>query len=494
MNFLEAFDKPFSTWRGDLDWSPWRTYLKALTATPLTDNDRPLFEQCTGRTTEFEKPPSESWLIVGRRGKKSATAAMIAVTAAAFGDWNRCLAPGEMGRVLVCAFVKEQAKLVRQYCESILRSRPDLEDLIRFTDKDSITLSTGIIIQVVASSFRSVRGPSVVCAVLDEVAAWYSTDSANPDFEVVRAIRPAMVTTRKHGAVMIGLSSPHAKKGVLWERFRDHFGNNDSRVLVWRAATEVMHPEVDRDEIARDYADDPSAASAEYGALFRDDLQSFLDAELLDKLTRSSPLELPPREGIRYFCFCDPSGGRADAMTLAISHREENRVVIDLVRAIKAPFDPAQATKEFADIAKEYRCREVTGDAYSGAWVGSAFAEHNITYKTSKLNKSQIYLETLPMFTREEIELPDHRPLLVELAQLERRTARGGKDSVDHPARCHDDMANAVCGALNLASGKKKSKPCKLADLSADNTEVSTVHEANDGYPPEGKTFHSTWL
>jgi hypothetical protein len=29
---------------------------------------------------------------------------------------------------------------------------------------------------------------------------------------------------------------------------------------------------------------------------------------------------------------------------------------------------------------------------------------------------------------------------------LERRTARGGRDSIDHPPGAHDDLANAVAG------------------------------------------------
>jgi hypothetical protein len=35
---------------------------------------------------------------------------------------------------------------------------------------------------------------------------------------------------------------------------------------------------------------------------------------------------------------------------------------------------------------------------------------------------------------------------------LERRTGRSGKDTVDHEARDRDDIANAACGALVLAS------------------------------------------
>jgi hypothetical protein len=36
---------------------------------------------------------------------------------------------------------------------------------------------------------------------------------------------------------------------------------------------------------------------------------------------------------------------------------------------------------------------------------------------------------------------------------LERRTARGGRDSIDHAPGGHDDLANAVAGAVALALG-----------------------------------------
>ena len=449
-SLLAAFDGPFATWRGDADWRPWRAFLKALTAQPLDADERALFERCTGRTRELDAPASEAWLVVGRRGRKSATAAMIGVHAAVFGDWSSCLAPGEQGRVLIAAFVKDQARLVRSYCEAILRSRPELEALIESTDRESIALANGIVIQVAASSFRSIRGPSVVCAILDELAIWHSDESANPDAEVIRAVRPAMLTTRKRGALLIGLSSPYAKRGVLWERFRDHHGNDDSRVLVWRADTATMNPDVDPAEIEAAYRDDPTGAPAEYGALFRDDVASFLDAELLEPLTRSSPLELPPRDGLVYRAFVDPSGGRGDAMTLAIAHREGDRNVVDLVRAVPAPFDPAAVVADFAALLRDYRLRETTGDAYSGEWVATAFRDQGIAYRPSPENKSGLYLAALPLFARGGVELPDHRLLLTELARLERRTARGGKDSVDHPRGASDDAANAACGALVL--------------------------------------------
>jgi hypothetical protein len=41
--------------------------------------------------------------------------------------------------------------------------------------------------------------------------------------------------------------------------------------------------------------------------------------------------------------------------------------------------------------------------------------------------------------------------LLVQLVGLERRTARGGRDSIDHAPGAHDDLANAVAGLTAVA-------------------------------------------
>jgi hypothetical protein len=41
--------------------------------------------------------------------------------------------------------------------------------------------------------------------------------------------------------------------------------------------------------------------------------------------------------------------------------------------------------------------------------------------------------------------------LLTQLVGLERRTARGGRDSIDHAPGAHEDLANAVAGLAAVA-------------------------------------------
>ena len=56
----------------------------------------------------------------------------------------------------------------------------------------------------------------------------------------------------------------------------------------------------------------------------------------------------------------------------------------------------------------------------------------------------------LPMLNAGRCSLLDNQRLISQLCGLERRTARGGRDSIDHAPGGHDDIANAVAGALLL--------------------------------------------
>ena len=143
-------------------------------------------------------------------------------------------------------------------------------------------------------------------------------------------------------------------------------------------------------------------------------------------------------------------------MTLAIAHKRDDVAVLDLVREVVPPFSPEQVVDEFAETLKSYRVHQVTGDAYSGEWVREQFRNRDIPYRISERNRSRLYLERLSMLNSGTCELLDNRKLILQLSQLERRTARSGNDSVDHAPGSHDDVANAAAGALIEAAGNEK--------------------------------------
>jgi hypothetical protein len=94
-----------------------------------------------------------------------------------------------------------------------------------------------------------------------------TTKAANPDSEVLNAIGPGMATIPN--SMLLALSSPYAKRGVLWDAFRRWHGKEDAEALVWRADTRTMNPSVPQSVITRAMEKDEAKARAEFLAEFR---------------------------------------------------------------------------------------------------------------------------------------------------------------------------------------------------------------------------------
>lgn len=84
-----------------------------------------------------------------------------------------------------------------------------------------------------------------------------------------------------------------------------------------------------------------------------------------------------------------------------------------------------------------------------------AFSRHGITYEPSAKPKSDLYRDLLPKLASGEVDLIDNPRLINQLCGLERRTARGGRDSIDHAPGAHDDVCNAVAGLVGALSGTR---------------------------------------
>lgn len=460
MNIIDAIHDPalFRPLFKDLaTWRPWLVVLKAMFGLKLDRAEKVLFLKLSGRETAPRRPVLEAWWIFGRRAGKSFIVALLACFLACFFDYRPFLGPGERGIVMVISCDRRQSRVIMRYITAILNSVPMLRDMIARQDAESIDLTNGITIEITTASFRSIRGYTIVTCICDEIAFWRAEDSANPAEEILTAVRPAMSTVPN--AMLIGLGTPYRKAGVMYEAQRRYYGK-DSDVLVLQAPTRVMNPTVSQRVIDRAFEHDPANASAEYMAEFRNDVGSFLDGDVIESAIEPGCRERAPLEACHYQAFCDVSGGRGDAFTLAIAHRDEKRkrVVLDVCRGVKPPFDPATVVKDFAALLKTYRCHSVRGDEYGAEWVVSAFRSlpHNITYLPSEHTKNEVYLESLPLFMTGGIDLLDVQSLTMQLLQLERRTSRSGRDTVQKPPNGHDDYANAACGALILVAQQDK--------------------------------------
>jgi hypothetical protein len=454
VNIIQAIEDKnlFGTlFRDPRTWRAWGIFARALFGLPIAAGaDRALFRECTG----LEAPPGararEAFVVCGRRSGKSFMSAVIA-SFLAVQDWTRYLGAGERGHVFIIATDKAQASIIKGYVSGIFHSTKTLRSMLRKETGEALELRNAITIMVKTASFRTVRGYTLLACILEEMAFYRSDESANPDKEILAAVRPALATIPE--SLLLGISTPYSRAGALWDMYRANFGQ-PGRTLIWKAPTKTMNPTVSDEVIEAAMRDDPEAARAEWLAEWRSDVSQFITLDLLEAVTVPDRKELPPAKGLAYVAFLDPSGGRQDSMTLAIAHLDgrTDRVVVDAAREARPPFAPKSVVEEFAQLLKDYGIREATSDRFGGEWVVEAFRDQGIEVQPAEMTASELYAEALPLITNGAVELLDHQRLRGQFTNLERRTRPGGKDMISHFRGSHDDLANAAAGAMVLAS------------------------------------------
>lgn len=430
-------------------WRAWLVFLRALYGLPLDAKDADTFRRHTGRSNY--DPPAGGWrevaCVVGRQSGKT----RIAATVAAFEAILSAPEPDatELYSLLIAQDQRAALRVLFSYARAPFDRVPVLSRSVETRRAESITLSSGCVLAAYPCRPVAVRGIRARVAVVDELAFFRSSEGFAVDAEMLRAVRPCLATT---GGKLIVLSSPYAQSGALYDLHRRHHGRDDSDVLVWQATAPQMNPTLPADYLRRMQADDPEAYRSEVLGEFRAGIATFLDPDALTACVTEGVRERAPEPKFRYSAFVDPSGGRRDAFTLAIAHREGDRAVLDVLRAWRPPFNPAGVIAEAADVLKPYRVFQVLGDRYAGEFPAEQFRTHGIRYQTCDRDRSALYLGLLPLVQAERVLLLDQPELLRELRGLERRRGASGRDRVDHAPGAHDDRANAAAGALVFAS------------------------------------------
>ena len=154
----------------DPSWAPWHTFLGAVFGLELDTDEIGRYRLYTGRCQAPTQPVREVWTIVGRRGGKSQVAALLTVFLTLFRRYT--LARGERGVVMVLAADRRQARVVMRYIGGLINAVPALAAKITRCTAEAIDFNNGISVEIHTSSFRSVRGYTVVAVILVEVAYW----------------------------------------------------------------------------------------------------------------------------------------------------------------------------------------------------------------------------------------------------------------------------------------------------------------------------------
>jgi hypothetical protein len=433
----------------------WRVVAKLIDGLPLTEpREIELFKECTGRSQLPAKPVRRLIILIGRRGGKDRFASAVAVWRAALcTDWRRYQSAGEGAVCLLLGADKRQAGILRRYCQGLLQT-PLLAREVTRTTAELTEFKNGSTLEIATNDPRLVRGRSAI-AVLGSECCYWRTDELNAasDEEVVPAAVNSMAMCPDTGLLLLA-SSVHRKVGYMYKQFRKLHGNNDSDDLCWFAPSALMNSRLPSGVIDSALAEDKSKASAEFLNIWREDVADFLPVDIIEAATDWGVTERAPQPGIYYFAFADAAGGTGkDSFTLAICHLEGDRIIVDLIRERVPRFVSADVIRDYTEILRSYRISAVMSDDYGGGGYSDEWRRNDVEFKKCPYDKSELYLRSLPLLTSKRALLLDHGRLRTQLAGLERRVL-GGHEKIDHPqmASAHDDIANAVCGALVMAA------------------------------------------
>jgi hypothetical protein len=325
-------------------------------------------------------------------------------------------------------------------------------------------LRSGAVLEIVTNDARLVRGRSAVALCGDEACFWRSDgESASSDSEVLTAAVPALMTA-PNGGFLILSSTTYRKKGVMWDRYRDHFGKDDAGDLVWLAPSRTMNCSLPEAEIAREIEADPVKNSAEYLSTWRDDISGYVPQNVIEASTDWGVTQRAWSGDFtdKYCAFVDGAAGANagnDSFAMSICRGGADGIVHqERLIEFTPPFSPAACVAELVEVLRSYNLTTVTGDAHG--WVQSEFVRHRIAYQHAK-TKSELYLSVLPMLVSGRLRLLDNAKLRRQFASLERMVRAGGRESIEEPLRsgAHDDLCNVTSGAAVVMSEMLSREP-----------------------------------
>ena len=430
-----------------------RILMIAAMGEALAADERPIFTQVTGRVEAPSEQCDELWIIAARRSGKTIAIATLASYLAACIDHRAVLGPGERGVLPIMAANTQQAGQAFNFIRGIFTDIPRFAALVCGITSDTISLTNRIDVQVRPASYRTIRGITSIAVIAEECSMWQSDEfgSRNADKEIIDAVRPSLATT---GGPLFCIGSPHARRGVMWRTFQNHFGPQGSPAILVANGATIFNPTIKQSVIDRAYEDDPQVAASEWGGQFRSDLESYVSPETVAAVTERGVHQREFRSNIHYTAHCDPSGGRQDSFTVAIGHVENGISVLDILLERKPPFSPTDVVSEFCEMLKLYRITQVEGDKYGAEFVQEQFRLNGIRYIEAERTTSENFAGFLPILNSGRCRLLDSKRLAAQLCSLERRASRvGAKDQIGHPPGGHDDLCASVAGVLvNVAA------------------------------------------
>jgi len=411
-----------------------------------------IFIECTGRLDPPSAPTEVDGLGGRKTGKTSIMGAGIVVHRAAIDEDE----PGVYA--IISPSKSDQATIAWSAALRMLqRGFPGLiANVVESAGK--ILLHNGNEIRISCGDYRTLRGPKYKVVVCDEACFFHSDDpeegGANPLEYILDAVSGGMIATAN--PLLLLLSTPWIKSGVMFEHWRDREANPDR--LVWRAPTLTMNPFANRELMERHRRDrGENFYRREYLAEFSEDSFAFIESADVDNAIAVGMPCFPPHPETFYCMGLDP-GRKRDHFGAAIAHKEgADAVVVDWAKEWKPGLFGLQYRDILPEIfqkAREYSIRRIASDQvdYGGLeaslpTVGGIPEFEMERIMTGGQHGAELADVTRALFAQRKLILPDQSGLAAEFKRLADYMTQGGVRDI-RARRGADDRTRACMLAI----------------------------------------------
>jgi hypothetical protein len=434
-----------------------RAFLKSFYGLKLNGEELDFYYRATGRKIYIPLEQKEVTAIIGRRGGKTRLAAQIAV----FEAFRHKLPRGKRAFILVIAPVLRQSETAFDYISEYIHGSPVLLRSIVEERKSEIKLRNGITIRCQPCN-TTVRGLSVVCAICDEVGFWiHEQTAANPEEQVMAALRPTMATFRD--AKLIKISTPCRKEGILWRDLQDR---QNLRYTVRQLSTKDMNPTISDEVLEEARCDNEEYFRREFLAQFTDSLVGWITPEMLDPCIARGQREFPRVFSGTYIAAVDPAFRNSD-FGFAILHRSDDGHITVAYTARwsgtrKNPLNCDSVCAQIKDVLRRYEINSLIGDQYCFPVLKDRFRQLEIFYREISFGshtRASIYGNLRQLIAQQKITIVEEPELLRQLRYLEEIRSPNGNIDVRPPGSSKDDMAIAVALAASELSHVPERSP-----------------------------------
>lgn len=416
-------------------------------------------------------------LIVGRRGGKTTLSAMLAIYCAISTNWKPLLRKTPFATVLILSHSREFSDEVLELIRTLIEASPILSRLINKRKKNTTSTmnlvmpfsvdgkieNSRVQIKVGAASSKTTRGVAACAVLCDEIAFWNLDENLKEtDEKIMKAVRPA---TKQFGdkAIVIKLSSPGIKQGVLYGEYCKWEDKTlPKNYVIFKAPSWVWNTILPKQEFINEWILDQDGFDTEYRANFVDSLSNFILPEFVDLAVMRGVAFNPPEEAGKetttYRAAID-AAFKADAFTFSVVGHTGNRIKQFVSKGWQGskqnPVKASEVALYIRQICKEYDIPIVAADQFSFQPLREIFDQYGVTLEEYTFNpvfKKKIYFNLKKLVHSQQMDLLDNPTQTKEIKELVVEQSSAGTIKIGHPAGGSDDYADSLAIASYLVT------------------------------------------